>query len=90
MFKNLTASVLSILKLLAIYFELEFHYCCLWFELIITHRTSTSFNNNHVTQHLFYLQDIRRILDDLHLQKYQVNMAVNCSHQELHSQNQLA
>ena len=56
----------------------------------LLYRASTSFNNNHVTQHIFYLQDIRRILDDLHLQKYQVNMAVNCSYQELHSQNQLA
>ena len=39
---------------------------------------------------MYYLQDIRRILDDLHLQKYQVNMVVTCSHQELYSQNPLA
>ena len=56
----------------------------------LLYRASTSFNNNHVTQHIFYLQDIWRILDDLHLQKYQVNMAVNCRYEELHSQNQLA
>jgi len=47
-------------------------------------------SNNHVTQHIFYLQDIRRILDDLHLQKYQVDMVVILGHQELHSQNLLA
>ena len=47
--------------------------------------------NNHVTQYIFYLQDIRRILDDLHWQKYQVDMDVNCTHRELRvEQNQLA
>ena len=88
MVRNLTASVSSILKLLAL--NSHSNSTTAVCDLIITHKTRKSSNNDNVTQYIFYLQDIRRILDDLHLQKYQVDMVVNCTHQELHPQNQLA